>query len=159
MISDKETEEHLAELLGVLKERFEAGDKTALLIALHECFLLKKPPPEWLRLAFIAAYQASTAFEIKTWDSVFGTPHPKGIHLEKERRNVELRIEVVAQAEEIKAAGKAVDEGMFETIANRLKIKTSMARELYYDARGKSLRDMFERLRQARDQVTTSRKI
>ena len=55
MISDKETDEHLAEILEILKQKFESGNKSALLNAIYRCLLMKRPLPEWLRLAFLHA--------------------------------------------------------------------------------------------------------
>src|SRR5262245_24362404 len=91
MISEEDTDKYLAEVLEILKERFEGGDKTALLYAIHHCLLMKRPLPEWLRLAFLHTYQAHARFEIRSWDQMFGRPVPKSKHLKTERRNAELR--------------------------------------------------------------------
>jgi hypothetical protein len=37
MISEAETDKYLAEILDILKERFEGGDKSALLYAIYHC--------------------------------------------------------------------------------------------------------------------------
>jgi hypothetical protein len=45
-----EDDAFLAECLDILKAKYEGGNKTALLMALHQCFIMSKPVPEWLRL-------------------------------------------------------------------------------------------------------------
>jgi hypothetical protein len=62
MISEAETDEYLAECLQILKEKFEGGNKSALLHAMYHCLLLKRPIPEWLRLEFLHAYAVSPEF-------------------------------------------------------------------------------------------------
>src|SRR6266508_5313973 len=78
MTPESETDKHFAKLLGILEQRFENGDKTVILKAIQQCFLMKRPVPEWLRLAFLQAYDAATGYEIKSWAEAFGPPHPKG---------------------------------------------------------------------------------
>jgi hypothetical protein len=43
MISEKDTVKHLGRILKILKERFESGDKSALLYATYQCCLMKEP--------------------------------------------------------------------------------------------------------------------
>lgn len=78
-------DEHLAETLKILKQKFDGGHKAALLVAIRYCCWMRRPLPEWARLAFLQAYDSATGFDIKSWDEVFGRPHPKGTHLAKER--------------------------------------------------------------------------
>jgi hypothetical protein len=82
MISEADTDKYLAEILDILEERFNAGDKSALLYAIYHCLLMKRPLPEWLRAAFLHTYEARARFEIRSWDEVFGRPVPKSTHLE-----------------------------------------------------------------------------
>jgi hypothetical protein len=144
MISDAETEKHLAKVLGILQQRFDAGDKTALLMAIHQCLLMKKPLPEWLRRAFIWTYQSAARFEIRSWDEAFGAPHPKGVRLGKEREHVELRLSVVRRIIELHESGETIDKGLFERVGRELKIGGTLASELYYDEHGRELRELFE---------------
>jgi hypothetical protein len=91
MISESETGKHYAELLGILKKRFENGDKTVILKAIQQCLLMKRRLPKWLCVGFLQAYDRATGYEIRSWDEAFGAPHPKGTHLGKERRDLFLR--------------------------------------------------------------------
>ena len=53
MISEEDNDRYLAEILEILKERLEGGDKSALLHAIHFCCcLMNRPLPEWLRFAW-----------------------------------------------------------------------------------------------------------
>jgi hypothetical protein len=46
MIPESETDKHLAKILAILKRRFKKGDKAAILRAIQQCFLMKRPVPE-----------------------------------------------------------------------------------------------------------------
>src|SRR5262249_61359443 len=72
MISESGRDTSLAEILEILHERFDNGDKSALLYAIYHCLLMKRSLPEWLRLAFLHTYEAHARFEIRSWDEVFG---------------------------------------------------------------------------------------
>jgi hypothetical protein len=103
MISEEDTDEYLAEVLEILKEIFDGDNKWPLLDAIYRCLQLRRPVPEWLRVAFLDAYEARARFEIRSWDEVFGKPVPKGTHLETERRNAELRPLILERVKAVKA--------------------------------------------------------
>jgi hypothetical protein len=141
MISEAETDKYLAEILDILKERFEGGDKSALLYAIYHCLLMKRPLPEWLRLKFLHAYEAHARFEIRSWNEVFGQPVPKSTHLETEKRNAELRPLIIEHVEALRAEGDKIDKGLFEKIGRRLNppLKGTTVSEIYYDERTREL--------------------
>ena len=141
-MSDLDDDKCIAEYLEIAKQKFEEGNKTVLLMAMHQCLLMKKPLPEWLRLAFIEAYQSASAFEIRSWDQAFGPPQDKGAHLEVRKQHAELRLPIILHVEELKASGVGVDEGLFEKIAEELDIEGvsgSTVRTIYYDDRSQEL--------------------
>jgi hypothetical protein len=144
MISEADTDKYLAEILEILKERIEAGDKSALLYAIYHCLLMKRPLPEWLRLEFLHTYEAHARFEIRSWDEVFGPPVPKGTHLEKKKRNAELRLLIIERVQALKAENP-IDKGLFEKIGRELNppLKATTVSEIYYDERS---RELFERI-------------
>src|SRR5262245_8948207 len=141
MISEKETDKYLAEVLEILKERFGGGDKSALLSAIHHCSLLKRSLPEWARLGFSNAYESATGYEIKSWDEVFGRPHPKGAHLGTERRNFKLRPIIIERVQALRTE-KPVDKALFEMIGKELGISGTTVNEIYYDERCRNLYEM-----------------
>jgi hypothetical protein len=134
---DKNVAEYFEKML---KRQFEAGDKSVLLYAIYGCLELRRPIPEWLRVAFLDAYEAAERFEIRWWDQVFGRPVPKGTHLKTERRNAQLRWTIIARVEALKAEGWKVEkEGLFDQVARDLKIKGvkgTTVSEIYYESRG-----------------------
>jgi hypothetical protein len=141
MISESDTDKYLAEVLDILKEQFDAGDKSRLLYAIYYCCLLKRPLPEWLRLYFLHTYEAHARFEIRSWDQVFGPPVPKGTHLEKEKRNAELRLLIIERVRALKAE-KPIDKALFEEIGEDLGISGTTVSEIYYDERSRELYEM-----------------
>jgi hypothetical protein len=80
-------DEYLAETLKILKQKLDGGHKAALLMAIRYCCWMRRPLPEWARLAFLQAYDSATGFDIKSWDEVFGRPHPKR-HASEKRKEV-----------------------------------------------------------------------
>jgi hypothetical protein len=151
MISEDENDRYLAEVLEILQKRLEDGDKWALLYAIHQCLLLKRPLPEWLRLAFLRAYDSKTGYEIKSWDDAFGRPHTKGTHVHKEKRNLQLRYDIIRRVEEL-ASEMPIDEHLFEKVGKDLGIGGSTTvSDIYYEERRRF--DDNEYLEQIADQL------
>ena len=98
--------------LKIAKKKIEGGNKEVLLKAMHQCLIMKKPLPEWLRLAFLHAYQSAYPFEIKSWDEIFGPPHPKGAHLKTRKRHFELRFPIWSRVQELAASGEKIDKAL-----------------------------------------------
>jgi hypothetical protein len=132
MISKIKTGKYVAEYWEkMLKRQFEDGDKSVLLSAIYWCLELKRPMPEWLRVAFLDAYEAAERF--RSWDEVFGRPVAKGAHL-KPKRNAQLSWTIVERVEAMKAKGWKVDKELFDQVARDLKIKG--VKGTYYAERG-----------------------
>jgi len=152
MISEEDTDKYLAKVLEILKESLEGGDKSALLDAIYYCCLMKRPLPEWLRLAFLGAYDSKTGYEIKSWDDAFGQPHPKSAHLKKEKRNFEIRHVIMQRVQEL-VSEKPVDKELFEKIGKDLGIGGgTTVSEIYYEER-RRLKEITDRFNEIRDQV------
>jgi hypothetical protein len=172
MISEEDTDRYLAEVLEILRQEFDGGDKSALLKAIYYWCLMNRPYgfveapseddgkpsdeiggavvglpqfrplPEWLRLAFLAAYESRARFEIKSWDEVFDQPVPKGTQLEKEK----LRRLVIERVWALKTKDPEmpIDRGLFDQIGEELGIPGSTIDGLYYDERSRWLREIYE---------------
>jgi hypothetical protein len=158
MISQKETDKYLAEVLNLLREIFEAGGKWALLDAIYYCCLLKRPSlPEWLQHAFLEAHDAKTAYQIKTWNDSFGQPHPKGTHVDKEKRHFESRHAIVQRVEELQSE-MPVDKELFEKIGKDLGIGGgTTVSKIYYEER-RRLDGLLNQFNEIRDQVLRTSK-
>jgi hypothetical protein len=126
-------DEYLAETLKILKRKFDGGRKAALLMAIRSCCWMRRPLPEWARLAFLQAYDSATGFDIKSWDEVFGRPHPKGTHLAKEKKYLAVRSLIWERVRASKAMGKPINKELFEGIGKDLGVAGSVASEIYYD--------------------------
>lgn len=57
-------DEYLAEILKILKRKFDGGHKAALLMAIRYCCWMRRPLPEWARLAFLQAYDSATGLTL-----------------------------------------------------------------------------------------------
>jgi len=152
MISEEDTDKYLAEVLEILKEIFDGGGKWALLYAIRECLLLKRPLPEWLRLAFLDAYEGRTRYEIKSWDDIFGQPHPKSTHVDNAKRKLELREIIVQRVEELRTE-MPVDKKLFEKIGKDLGIGgATTVSKIYYEER-RRINEMTDQFNEISDQV------
>jgi len=123
--------------LTALKEKHDAGDKPALIGAITICARAGMPLPPWVSEAWIAADSRIKDYGAKSWDDVFGVPHPKGRHIETARRHLELAIEVYERVEEIKREEPAtpVDAALFERVGQEHCIGKTTCETLYYKQR------------------------
>jgi hypothetical protein len=144
---------YLAKILKIAKRKFDAGDKTALLMAQHQCLLLRRPPPEWLRDALIDAIESAARFEIRSRDEPFGPPHnEKNVQLKPRKRHAELRYPVAFHVHRLSASGRKIDKGLFEDVARALKkdgiegVGATTVEKIYYRRGGKQLHEMISPL-------------
>ena len=134
-----------------MKEIFKAGGKWALLYAVHQCLLLKRPLPEWLRLSFLDAYDSGTGYEIKSWDDAFGRPHPKSTHVNRRKRHLKVHLEIMHRVEKARSGKIPVDRKLFEKIGKDLGIGGSTTvSDIYYKQR-RQLKEITDRFDEIRD--------
>ena len=104
-------------LIEELEERFESGDKTALLDCLCYCLNRNLEIPEWCRQGFVSTVFATRRFEFATWDEAFGKPHPKGTRVELKRLLGTQTRRVVKAIALYRSEGEKVDNDLFEQVA------------------------------------------
>ena len=119
----------------MLRRSFEAGDKSVLLWTINTCLELRRPIPEWLRAAFLEAYEAADRFEIRSWEEVFGRPVPKSTHLKPRKRDAALPLIILEHVEALKRAGRKVDKDLFKEVGKEWGINATRASEIYYTER------------------------
>lgn len=135
----------MTEIMDDLKERYEGGEKGALMYALYNCLSNGWEPPEWVRWGFIGAFDDVVMARVGSWDDVFGSPHRKGEHFELKRIRRQLAPKVYIRALELQIEeGHTVDEGLFERVAAELNTSAATARRLYYNTQ-KAMQRNFER--------------
>lgn len=122
-------------LVELEKAHNETQNPAIILEAIYHCTLNDFAIPEWCALAYLNAYRKVTHFKAKSWDDVFGRPHPKGTHLDARREELVQGHEVYRRINEIKAAEPEtpIDEYLFERVGRELAIggKTKVAK-IYY---------------------------
>jgi hypothetical protein len=129
--ADKNVAEYFEKML---KRSFESGDKSTLLWTIYACLEMRRPIPEWLRVAFMNAYEAKERFEIRSWDEVFGRPVPKGTHFKPNKRDAELRLIIVEHVEAL-AAKQKVNKELFKEVGKEWGINATRVSEIYYSNR------------------------
>lgn len=120
-----------------LKEVFEIhkqGNKNAITEGLFVCTFYSLPMPKWLEMAYLGAYRAIRHYKKKSWDDVFGRPHPKGMHLETKRQESEKPFLVYKRIEQIKNEdpATAIDGALFERVGKEIGIGGKTLTESYY---------------------------
>jgi hypothetical protein len=138
-------DEYFDKCIGILKKQIAAGYKPALLLAVYQCALMRKPLPEWLCQAFVQTYESAAAFEVETWDTAFGPARKKGAQLSARKDYARLRYPVALRVA-LRAPGQSIDTGLFERIGSELGIGKTKASDIYYQRGGKELHEMIEPL-------------
>lgn len=91
--------------------------------------------PRWCALAYIKAFRSVKGFRAKSWDDVFGRPHPKGTQLDAKRKQREKEFVVYNMVLE-RNPGDAIDGALFEKIGRQLGIGgKTLVEEYYYNVK------------------------
>jgi hypothetical protein len=136
-------DKYLAECLEILERKYKAGNNSAILLALHQCFIMGKAAPEWLRRAFIDAYEEVAAFGARSWDELFGLPVPKGAHLDARAAYAKLRYPVALR---VALRDGPIEPDLFDHIGAELGIARTTASDVYYKHGGEELAEAIEPL-------------
>ena len=114
--------------------KFEAGDKRAIMRAMYTCADLDIPMPAWLSRAFVDACNQVFSYQAKSWDEVFGVPHPKGKHLAAMRKKRDKSLEAwVAVLRDHELHGKPIGEALFAEVGKELALGKTLVAEFYYE--------------------------
>jgi hypothetical protein len=115
------------------RQRFEAGDRNALLAAVRLCANFDLVMPEWLSSAFIAAYDDVLRARKGSWDEAFGKPYPKGAHLATIRKHRTKRLQLWLGVSQLRwKEGNPKDA--VERVGESLGLGRSLAHDLYNEA-------------------------
>lgn len=117
-----------------LYEIYRKGNKAAVIEALYVCSLNSLPIPRWCEMAYLSAYRKIKHYKAKSWDDVFGRPHPKGTHLETKKQEREFAFKVYNRIEQIKRDDPStpIDGYLFERIGREFGIGGKTLTEGYY---------------------------
>ncbi len=111
------------ELEEVEKYYSETKDSTAIpegvFLCAHNGFVM----PKWLSVAYIKAFRTTKVFyQAKSWDDVFGKPHPKNTQIGTKREFKEKSLDVYFRIIEIKEQNPdiPIDVHLYETVGREL---------------------------------------
>lgn len=115
------------------KQRYERGDKGALLFAIDMCISAAIPLPHWVALAFQVAYEdVKHRYLHATWDEVFGAPHPKNLKLHAKRDQLQKQWQVWVRVTYLRE--KTPRRDVFPAVAAEFGISKGLTRKFFYDA-------------------------
>lgn len=123
-----------AQELKELHELYRTKNSAAIIEALFVCSLNSLPIPRWCEMAFLASYRKVRHYKAKSWDDVFGLPHPKGTHLGTKRQEREKGWMVYEEIEKIRQDDPSIpiDGFLFESVGRKLGIGGKTLTEEYY---------------------------
>ena len=119
------------------KQRFDLGDKSALLDALYAWIFQDPtnamPLPEWVRLEFVIAFtKVRLSHEYRSWDEAFGPPLKKNEKHAAKRAEALKRPRVWARVAELRRETPHRD--VFPEVAKEFGISVAEAKKYFYAA-------------------------
>ncbi len=121
-----------------LKEKYERGDRGALIDVAKHVAHHGLRFPEWARTPFVHAWREVAHYRVSSWDDVFGRKIPKGRHrsrMEKEfRLAFQIYSEITGMREKDKKSAPLSDD-LFEQVGRRFGVAKTVCRELFEHAR------------------------
>lgn len=123
-------------VMDVLRERFEAGDKNAVMRCLNYCLRHKPPlkPQPWAADAFVEITQRVYECEVGSWDEAFGRPYPKGTRLEHQKGLNEIRKKCFRGVSEAMANGETQTDAC-AIVGDKLGMSWQRVRQHYIRAK------------------------
>jgi len=120
--------------LKTIYEKYRTGNCSAIMEALSICSLNSLPIPQWCEKAFLVSYRKVKFYKAKSWDDVFGRPHPKGMHVEAKRQELEKSYLIYRRIEQIKKEEPhtAIDGALFERVGKEFGVGGKTLTEGYY---------------------------
>lgn len=130
-----------------LRANVERGDGTALLRVIYHCALRDLVLPDWAARKFLTKFRKVIHHEAKSWDTVFGKPHRKGMQLHGARLRREKAPQVWLRVTNIRRdePKTPIGDELFARVAKELGINKTLCNELYYERQRDFERD-FERI-------------
>jgi hypothetical protein len=97
--------------------------------------------PMWCAQAYIDAVREVRHFRAKSWDDVFGKPHPKGTQLKAKKSELYKSPVVYNRVTEIKQRNPEtpIDRSLFEKIGKEFGLSGSLAERYYYEIKKRNL--------------------
>jgi hypothetical protein len=116
-----------------LRQRYEAGEKSALAQCLHDCLHSGWPIPAWAAKAYCEGYRAIHGYEVESWDDILGRRLKKRQHLARARKKAKIEAPLVLEIIRRRKAGTPMDkENMFGPVGKRFGVGATTASEIYY---------------------------
>jgi len=130
-------DEHAARVLEHFRLRYEAGNKAALLGALHWCLGMRVMVPDWVAAHINQALRRWESYETLTLDEALGikrTTDPRKIAAERRAPKIigELWMHIWSEID----AGASRNEEFFEKVGKKFGISKTRAKEYWRRGNG-----------------------
>jgi hypothetical protein len=117
-----------------LRRAFEAGDRTALAMAINRCAIFGKPLPPWAAEAWRDGW-TKAAMRVADWNDLLGEVRVKTPgQIKRERVKLDQLAKLVELLPSVQAPIERDSEGFFRELAEKMGggIKWRAVKELYY---------------------------
>lgn len=118
-------------------EKLYESDPYYLMVAIRVCACSRLVMPEWVLKGYIKAYDTVNNNQARSWDTVFGSPFPKGKSLAAARKkrmtqtSVWNEITLILKLE----SDTPIDEALFERVGKKFNIGKTLTSEYYYEVK------------------------
>ncbi|MDO8908747.1 MAG: hypothetical protein Q7W55_09650 [Pseudohongiella sp.] len=113
------------------RQAHDAGNESAVLYAVALAAITGKKIPKWAAETFVENFFCVRDYQAKSWDDVFGKPHPPRTNFKAIQKWKKLASPVFWRIEELRNQGIPIDQA-FEKVASEKLISSSTARDYYY---------------------------
>lgn len=115
-----------------MQKYYDEGQKDGPLHAITRCLRYDVPIPQWAAAGFLKAVESVMNFEVNSWDALFGKPHGPGVHLAAKKKKLDKEYAVYSDVFDLHAAGRSIDESLFEEVGLKHGVGKTLAAEFYY---------------------------
>jgi hypothetical protein len=118
-----------------LAATYESTKENGIVLeAIFTCAMNGFAIPVWCAQAYIDAVRKVRHYRAKSWDDVFGKPHPQGTQLEAKKSELYKSPAVYNRVTEIKQRNPEtpIDRSLFEKIGKEFGLSGSLAERYYY---------------------------
>ena len=128
--------------LDVLFERWRDNNGFALMEAVELCGRHGLVMPEWIADGFSEGFYKVVSLQAVTWDDAFGRPHPPEKQYKSQAADFRARWGVYAYIGMLRADASdkgvqppALDDGFYEEVGTRFRMKKTKVKRLYKEAK------------------------
>ncbi len=113
------------------ESQFRSGNPGILMLVIAAAIHRGEPAPKWAADAFVEKVISARGYNVKSWDDLFGAPHPPGYRPDAHRKYRHKSPMIVVAVRHFRNEGCSLEEAL-EHAARLNNVSASTARDYYY---------------------------